>query len=47
MTHSGFIFAAYACGAVVVAGLVLWVTAEHARLRKRLEEAESMRSGKR
>ena len=42
MNHLGFIVAAYACGVIVVSGLVLWVAIEHRRLKKRLAEAERL-----
>jgi heme exporter protein D len=39
-THAGFIIAAYAAGIVVVAGLIVWVIADHATQKRLLGELE-------
>jgi heme exporter protein D len=39
-THAGFIIAAYAAAIVVVAGLIVWVVADHAAQKRLLGELE-------
>lgn len=43
MEHAGFIVASYAAGVLCVAGLVAWVVADGATLRKRLSRLEDKR----
>ena len=38
--HAGFIICAYIIATVVVAALVVWVTADHAALKRALAELE-------
>ena len=39
--HAGFIVAAYAVGAAVVAGLLAWVMADYRRQRRLMAELEA------
>lgn len=39
--HTGFIVAAYAAAALVVAGLILWVFLDGKRLRRQIAELEA------
>ena len=39
--HAGFIIAAYACAALVLIGLIVWVLADHAAQRRLLADLEA------
>ena len=39
--HAAFVIAAYAVAALVVLGLVVWVTADHSAQRRLLEDLEA------
>ena len=39
--HAAFIIAAYAAAALVVAGLIVWIVADHRALRSLLAELEA------
>ncbi|MYZ49312.1 heme exporter protein CcmD [Propylenella binzhouense] len=46
MNHLGYIVAAYAVAAAVVAGLVAWVVADNRTQKRRLDRLEAERRGR-
>lgn len=47
MSHTGFVFLAYAATALVVVGLILWVRLDGAAQRRALEELGETPGGRR